>query len=79
MAASSDGGAALEADGNGLFTAGILATLNGAGDSNGDGNVSVEELRSFVVGFVEEKTEGRQRPTFPLVEGGDDFPLASTN
>ena len=75
LAGSTEAGSALEANGNGLFTAGVLAALKGGGDKNSDGMVSVEELREFVVGFVEGKTGGRQRPTFPLIEGGEDFPL----
>ncbi len=79
LAGSTEAGSALEAGGNGLFTAGILAALRGEGDTDGNGQVTVEELRAFVVQFVETKTDGRQRPTFPLIEGGEDFPLSAPN
>ncbi len=78
LAGSTEAGSALEAGGNGLFTAGILAALRGEGDTDGNGQVTVEELRAFVVQFVETKTDGRQRPTFPLIEGGEDFPLTAS-
>jgi len=76
IAASSDAGSALESGGNGLFTAGLLSALKGAGDTNTDGKVSIEETRRFVADFVKEATDGAQKPTFPLVEGGGDFVIA---
>jgi hypothetical protein len=76
LAATSEQALAREQEGNGIFTRAVLDALEGAADSNGDGLVQVEELRSFVEEQVHERTGGRQRPTMPKVEGGENFPLA---
>ena len=62
--------------GNGLFTRCLLEGLDGAADANGDGRVRIEELRVFATAAVHERSAGRQRPTAPRIEGGEDFPLA---
>ena len=49
---------------NGVFTYAILNGLkNNAADANGNGEVSVSELRSYVIEQVQELTDGRQKPT----------------
>ncbi|MFN0008725.1 MAG: PDZ domain-containing protein [Planctomycetota bacterium] len=75
IAASSEQGFAQETTGNGLFTRCLLEGLDGAADANGDGRVGIEELRIFATAAVHERSGGRQRPTAPRIEGGEDFPL----
>ena len=49
---------------NGVFTYAILNGLkNNAADANGNGEVSVSELRSYVIEQVQELTDGKQKPT----------------
>jgi WD40 repeat protein len=49
---------------NGVFTYAILNGLkNKAADKDGDGEVSVSELREYVVDEVQKLTNGRQKPT----------------
>jgi hypothetical protein len=49
---------------NGVFTYSILDGLyNGHADVNGDEQVSVSELRTFVIQEVDRLTNGRQQPT----------------
>ncbi len=78
IAASSEKGFAQEMEGNGLFTAALLEGLDGAADANGDGLVGIDELKTYATTAVHERSAGRQRPTAPRIEGGDDFPLART-
>ena len=57
---------ALESDEwqNGIFTYSILAGLkSGKADQNGDGNITVTELKAFVGREVERLTAGEQKPT----------------
>ena len=57
---------------NGLFTEYIIAALKGGGDRDGDGMVTIEELRSFVREGVAEETESDpllyQIPQHPTVD-----------
>jgi len=75
IAASSEAGFAQEMKGNGLFTKALLEGLDGAADINGDGLVGIDELKSYTTTAVHERSGGRQRPTAPRVEGGENFPL----
>lgn len=57
---------ALESDEwkNGIFTYCVLAGLkSGKADANGDGNITVTELKNFVSKEVERLTQGEQKPT----------------
>lgn len=57
---------ALESDEwkNGIFTYCLLAGLkSGKADANGDGDITVTELKAFVSREVERLTQGEQRPT----------------
>ncbi len=80
FAATSDDAFAREQEGNGIFTRAILDGLAGAADEGGygdrDGYVGVSELMQFARLAVFEKSAGRQVPTFPKIEGGENFPLA---
>jgi WD40 repeat protein len=76
IAASSEQGFAQEMGGNGLFTRCLIEGLDGAADADRDGLVGVDELKTFATAAVHEKSAGRQRPTAPRIEGGEDFPLA---
>jgi WD40 repeat protein len=80
LAATSDDGFAREQAGNGLFTKALLDGLDGAADAGDfgdkDGTVGIDELMHFARYAVLERSEGRQKPTFPKVEGGENFPLA---
>jgi uncharacterized caspase-like protein len=80
LAATSDDGFAREQEGNGLFTKALLDGLDGAADEGDfgdkDGTVGIDELMHFARYAVLERSEGRQKPTFPKVEGGENFPLA---
>jgi uncharacterized caspase-like protein len=80
LAATSDDGFAREQAGNGLFTKALLDGLDGAADAGDfgdkDGTVGIDELMHFARYAVLERSEGRQKPTFPRIEGGENFPLA---
>jgi len=76
IAASSEAGFAQEMEGNGLFTRALLEGLDGAADADGDGLVGIDELKIYATTAVHERSAGRQRPTAPRIEGGEDFPLA---
>ncbi len=76
IAASSERGFAQEMRGNGLFTRCLIEGLDGAADRNRDGFVGIEELKTYATAAVHERSGGRQRPTVPRIEGGEDFPLA---
>ncbi len=57
---------ALESDEwkNGIFTYCVLAGLkSGKADANGDGNITVTELKTYVSKEVERLTQGEQKPT----------------
>jgi uncharacterized caspase-like protein len=52
---------------NGYFTHALLRALSDPGaDSNGDAELSPEELRAFVASEVERLSKGRQHPTIDL-------------
>jgi hypothetical protein len=53
----------LDALANGAFTKAIKEALGGAADSDGDGEVSTEELRAYVERSVPALTGDRQHPT----------------
>jgi hypothetical protein len=80
LAATSDDDFAREQEGNGIFTRALLDGLEGAADQGGfgdkDGWVGASELMQYARYAVLEKSAGRQVPTFPRVEGGENFPLA---
>ncbi len=76
IAASSEQGFAQEMGGNGLFTRCLIEGLDGGADANRDGLVGIDELKTYATAAVHEKSAGRQRPTAPRIEGGEDFPLA---
>lgn len=78
IAATSAGGPAIEVDGNGMFTRALLDGLDGAADraGNRDGYIDIDELTTFARHAVHERSRGQQRPTVPLVEGGEPFPVA---
>lgn len=78
FSASTEQGFAREAEGNGLFTRGLLDGLNGAADRNADGQIQIDELISYTSDYVVEKTDRAQRPTSPKIEGGTPFTLART-
>jgi WD40 repeat protein len=66
ISAAAGVGYALEGEqwNNGVFTYTILDGLaNGYADSNGDKQVSVTELREYVINQVDRLTNGRQKPT----------------
>ena len=49
---------------NGVFTYAVINGLkNKAADKDGDGEITVSELRSYVIEQVQELTNGRQKPT----------------
>lgn len=75
LAASADEEFAMEQQGNGLFTRAILDGFASSADTDGDGLVTIEELKDFAKTQVQERSGGRQVPTFPLVEGGENFPI----
>lgn len=75
IAASSEAGFAQEREGNGLFTRALLEGLDGAADSDRDGFVGIDELKVYATTAVHERSGGRQRPTAPRIEGGENFPL----
>jgi uncharacterized caspase-like protein len=75
IAASSERGFAQEMQGNGLFTRCLIEGLDGAADGNADGYVGIEELKTWATAAVHERSGGRQRPTAPRIQGGEDFPL----
>jgi uncharacterized caspase-like protein len=76
LAASSDDEFAREQEGNGIFTRALLTGLGGAADVDRDGFVRIEELKDFAAREVHELSNGKQRPTFPLVDIGENFPVA---
>ncbi|MBP7077183.1 MAG: caspase family protein [Bacteroidales bacterium] len=66
ISAAAGVGYALEGEqwNNGVFTYALLDGLyNRRADANGDKQVSLSELRSYVIGEVDRLTNGRQRPT----------------
>jgi hypothetical protein len=78
IAASSEAGYAIEMGENGLFTRALIDGLDGAADLEGDsdGLVDIEELKEYASRNVHERSGGRQHPTVPRIEGGENFSLA---
>jgi uncharacterized caspase-like protein len=76
LAASSDDEFAREQQGNGIFTRALLEGLGGAADVDRDGFVRIEELKEFAARTVLDLSGGLQKPTFPLVDVGENFALA---
>ena len=76
IAASADDEFAREQEGNGLFTRALLDGLAGSADADKNGYVEIEELKAYAGRQVHERSGGRQVPTFPKVEGGENFRLA---
>ena len=76
IAASADDEFAREQEGNGIFTRALLDGLSGSADSDKNGYVEIEELKAYAGRQVHERSGGRQVPTFPKVEGGENFRLA---
>jgi len=62
--------------GNGAFTLALREGLDGRGDVNGDGAVSVNELNLYVSDRVKELTANRQTPVLRKRDEVADFPLA---
>jgi WD40 repeat protein len=60
---------------NGAFTKAILSAFDGAGDYNGDGAVSVNELNLYVSEEVKRLTNNRQTPVLQKPDSIRDFPL----
>jgi len=75
IAASTSQGLARENPGQGVFTAGILEGMKGLANMNQDSYISVDELKSFVMNYVREATDGAQKVTVPRVEAGEGFYL----
>jgi len=75
LAASTANQGAGESDGNGIFTRAIVEGLLGAADIDHDGLVRVEELKVYADQRVKEDSHGQQTPTFPTVEGGENFAI----
>jgi WD40 repeat protein len=80
LAASSSDEFAREQRGNGVFTAAVLEAIEGAADrtphGNGNGLVEIEEIKKYAEEQVLARSGGQQRPTFPEVRGGENFPVA---
>ncbi len=62
--------------GNGAFTLALLDALRGAGDYNGDGSISVNELNLYVGEEVKRLTNNQQTPVLQKPSSIRDFPLA---
>ncbi len=73
LAASTDTGFARER--NGLFTRALLDGFGGGADTNDDGLITVMELLPWVHQRVRETSDGKQEPTLPSIEHGENFPL----
>jgi len=83
LASSTERQVSLEGDqyggGHGAFTSAIIEALRGKADSvSGDKNglVSVLEMRRYVTERVKIITDGRQLPSFSVMEGLSDFSIA---
>ena len=59
----------------GAFTYYMLKGLDGQGDLNGDGIVTIKELHQFVSPLVKKRTRSRQTPIF-YGRFSDNLPLA---
>lgn len=62
--------------GNGAFTLALREGLDGLGDVNGDGAISVNELNLYLSDRVKELTANRQTPVLRKRDEVADFPLA---
>lgn len=60
-----------EAWGHGAFSKALIEALDGRGDADRDGRVTIRELRDFVTARVRELTDGRQNPEMPYLENFD--------
>lgn len=76
LQATGPGGMAAESRGHGHYTAVLLQALQGWGDADQDGRVSVMELMGFVGHHLPAISSHRQFPTIRLY--GEDFPLVVT-
>lgn len=76
LAASSEDEFAREQEGNGIFTQAILDGITGGADQNKDTLVEILELMQFTEVEVFRRSGGKQKPTFPRVEGGENFAIS---
>ena len=79
IAASAGDEVAFESDKwhNGVFTYAVMRGISeGAADENGDGVVTVEELRRYVDGEVRKLTSGAQQPSTRADNSWNDFAVA---
>ena len=77
LSASTSRENALEREGwnHGAFTFALLESLDGKGDSNGDGLLTVFELFNYLDKRVIEITKGVQHPIIPFAKDVRDFPF----
>lgn len=75
ITAGSDGEAALESYGRGLFTMKLVEALRGKADFNGDGAVTANEVGTFVRPAVSRASGHRQTPQFGTLEGSGEVVL----
>jgi uncharacterized caspase-like protein len=64
---------AIEDEGHGIFTAGVLAALRGAADLNRDGYVTATEAYAYLRPLVTARSFRRQTPQFGYIEGEGDM------
>jgi hypothetical protein len=64
--------------GSGTFTRALLDGLGGKADANGDGEVSVSELRDYVARHVPILSHGRQKPSVRAENLDSNFTLAKS-
>jgi len=80
IGASGGGECALESGqwNNGVFTASIIEALRDKkADLNGDGRISVNELKTYLAQRVAEQTAGAQKPSVVAFERDQDFDVTS--
>jgi WD40 repeat protein len=65
--------------GSGTFTRALLDGLGGKADANGDGEVSVSELRDYVARQVPILSHGRQKPSVRAENLDSNFTLAKSH
>jgi WD40 repeat protein len=66
------------AGGHGAFTAALIEALEGNGDLDKDGYISMAEVQNYVSRRVPDITKGQQHPTVPLVQQLRDFPFVAS-